>query len=894
MKVAFERGILLPELDLWLDPYDERDTAFISHAHSDHIGNHREVILSAITAKMMAMRLPGERVEHPLPFHLPLSFRGASITLLPAGHIFGSAQAHIKLGDQTLLYTGDFKLRQGMSAEAIEWLHADTLIMETTYGLPKYVFPPVEQVIAEVTKFCLESLEENSVPILFGYSLGKAQEILAALNGSGLRILLHPSVYRITKLYEELHRPLPEYLSFDESRTAGSVVICPPNANRTRLVQRIKNRRTAILTGWALNQGTIHRYQCDAAFPLSDHADYPDLIRYVELIRPQRVFTVHGFAREFAEDLRRRGVEAWSLGEDNQLEFALPITATTSQSISIQETNDVPGSGLLKFAKVCHQISELTGKLRKIDILSSYLISLTDEELPIVATYLTGHAFPRSTGKTLQIGWAVIRKALIQASGLSETQFRSISSGYGDAGRVAYEVLLGRTSGKEISIREVAERFSALQDAVGPVAKATLLADCLGTAGSEGGSYLIRILTGDLRIGLKEGLLEEAIATAFGTRLEQIKEVNMLTGDIGETAQLAKNNQLSTANLTLFRPVRCMLAIPEPSPEAIWDRVRSEFNTQTALVEAKYDGIRAQLHGTPHRTEIYSRDLRNISDEFPELAGIRFNEDLILDGEIVAFEMDKTLSFFDLQRRLGRKRTLDLFEAEDIPVLFIAFDLLRSNGETLLKTPLGDRRRRLSELTLPDRIKVSPTGKIASIEDIEQAYKTARRERQEGLMIKDAGSLYTPGRRGGSWIKFKKELATLDVVVVGVEQGHGKRSHLLSDYTFSVRDEETGTLQTIGKAYSGLTDVEIEELTEHFVRTTIRKERYYRLVAPEIVLEVAFNAIQPSDRHASGLALRFPRIKSIRRDKTIQEIDTVQYARQLVRETHSQGGTARR
>ncbi len=221
-----------------------------------------------------------------------------------------------------------------MSAEAIQWLPADTLIMETTYGLPNYRFPPTEQVIAELTKFCLETLEENLVPILFGYSLGKAQELLAALNGNGLRILLHPSVYKMTKIYEEFGQPLPEYFLYDENRTAGSVVICPPNANRTRLVQRIKNRRTAILTGWALNPATIHRYQCDAAFPLSDHADYPDLIRYVELIRPKRVFTVHGFAREFAADLRRRGIEAWSLEKNNQLELALPMSAPVHQSDS--------------------------------------------------------------------------------------------------------------------------------------------------------------------------------------------------------------------------------------------------------------------------------------------------------------------------------------------------------------------------------------------------------------------------------------------------------------------------------------------------------------------------------------------------------------------------------
>ncbi len=552
MKVTFERGIFLPELDLWLDPKDERDTAFVSHAHSDHIGNHREVILSEITAKLMAARLPGRRVEHWLPFHSPVNFRGATVTLLPAGHIFGSAQLHIKLGEETLLYTGDFKLRPGMSAEPIAWLRADTLIMETTYGLPKYIFPPVEQVIAEVTKFCLETLEEDLVPVLFGYSLGKAQEILAALHGSGLRILLHPSVYRMSKLYEEWHPPLPEYSLYEESQTAGSVVICPPMANRTRLVQRIKNRRTAILTGWALNPATIHRYQCDAAYPLSDHADYPELVKYVELVQPQRVFTVHGFAHEFAEDLRRRGIDAWSLGEDNQLELTLPIIIPAVGPIPTPESQELTDSGFLKFSKICQQIASLTGKLKKTAILSNYLISLTDNELPLVAIFLTGHAFSRSAGQTLQVGWAVIRKALIQASGLSETHFRSISAGYGDAGRVAYEALLGRTDRRGMGIAEISERFAGLQAASGPMAKAALLTDWLRMVDPESGSYIVRILTGDLRIGLKEGLLEEAIAAAFGAQLEQVKEANMLTGDIGETARLAKTDQLGAANLTLF------------------------------------------------------------------------------------------------------------------------------------------------------------------------------------------------------------------------------------------------------------------------------------------------------------------------------------------------------
>src|SRR6516164_6423274 len=207
MQVDFRRGIFLPNLDLWLDPWDEQQTAFVSHAHSDHIGNHREVILSQTTARLMAARLPGERIEHRLPFHSEIDFRNARIRLLPAGHILGSAQIYIESRGTSLLYTGDFKLRPGMSAEPAEHCHADILVMETTYGLPMYRFPPTAEVIADLTNFCVEALEDHQIPILFGYSLGKSQEILAALHDSGLRIQLHPNVFTITKLYEELRQP---------------------------------------------------------------------------------------------------------------------------------------------------------------------------------------------------------------------------------------------------------------------------------------------------------------------------------------------------------------------------------------------------------------------------------------------------------------------------------------------------------------------------------------------------------------------------------------------------------------------------------------------------------------------------------------------------------------
>ena len=881
MKVEFQRGIYLPGLDLWLDPWDEQPTAFVSHAHSDHIGNHREVILSETTARLMAARLPGQRIEHQLPFHTSIEFRAANIRLLPAGHILGSAQIYLESKGESLLYTGDFKLRPGKSAEQAQWCQADTLIMETTYGLPRYHFPPTAEVINQVTKFCAEAIEDGHVPILFGYSLGKAQEILAALHGSHLRIQLHPSVHKMTKLYEELRQPLPAFDLYNPTHVNGSVLICPPGANRTRMVQQIKNRRTAILTGWALQAGAVHRYQCDAAFPLSDHADYPDLMRYVDLTRPGKVLTVHGFAREFAEDLRRRGIEAWSLGEDNQLELALPANSFRVTSGLVRMSRPHADDGLSRFSQTCDEIKLLSGKLKKIEILSTYLRSLSGAELPMVATFLTGRAFSRNSGRPLQIGWAIIRKALMLAGQLTEQQFRTVAAGYGDAGQIAYEILLSNLEPAEFSFREVGQRFEELQLIAGPVAKSSFLADWLRVLGSDNGSYIIRILTGDLRIGLKEGLLEEAIAAAFEVNLDRVKEANMLTGDIGEVALLAKKNQLESASLIFFRPAKSMLAIPEPSATAIWERVTSDFPSRTAITESKYDGIRAQLHADKSRTKLYSRDLRDISDEFPELADLQFADQLILDGEILAFHQGKKLSFFDLQRRLGRKRTSDLFETDDVPVVYMAFDLLRLNGELLLKTPLRERRRKLNELIFSDRIKIAPIRLVSTLREVDEAYIAARSESHEGLMIKDPDSLYTPGRRGGNWIKFKKELATLDVVVVGAEEGHGKRSHVLSDYTFAVRDQETGLLETIGKAYSGLTDQEIENLTEHFMRTTLRRDHRFRQVIPEIVLEVAFDSVQQSDRHSSGLALRFPRIKRIRHDKTVEEIDTLQHARSI-------------
>ena len=936
IDVRYERGVFLPQQNLWLDPWEAKDFAFVSHAHSDHIAPHREIIVSERTASLMRARLPRKRNEIILPFSQEKDVRGMRVTLFPAGHIFGSAQLFLRTENDSLLYTGDFKLRQGQSAEATEWTAAHTLIMETTYGIPRYRLPPTEEVIAQIVAFCRDAIENKEVPVLLGYSLGKAQEILCALAGADLTPMLHGSVYQMTRIYEQYGQKFCHYLRYHAHDLAGKVLICPPSANRSRMLEKIQRKRVAMISGWAVDPNAIYRYQVDAAFPLSDHADYDDLLRYVELVGPKRVFTLHGFAAQFARDLRARGIEAWALTEENQMELTLGTSLAqlpdTAIAVSTAQSNGLPPmtaaattatpSEFLAFAHVGQAIAATPGKLEKVRLLAEYFSTLDDERLAFATVYFTGHAFPQTDLRTLQVGGSVIYRALGSATKISDAEFRRIAHSHGDAGKTAFEVLDGRTVPEAFGIADSYKFFEQLQKLRGPVAKKESLQNRLARLSAREGQYVVKILTGDLRIGLREGLVEEAIAQAFNAPLDEVKETNMLLGDIGRTAVLAKNNELHRAELSLFRPIKCMLASPEPTAEAIWKRFvdvaaavsaaePKNLTPETApattvaavadrgpapptpattiYVEDKFDGIRAQLHASRARAEIFSRDLKRITGQFPEIAehAREFSEEVILDGEIIAFAEDRKLTFFDLQKRLGRKTdALDLFETSsaDVPVIFVAFDLLFLDGRSLLRTPLRERRELLRGLKLPSKFQIASVEAAHSANEIENEFKRARLRLNEGLMVKDPESFYSPGRRGMFWFKLKKELATLDVVVVGTELGHGKRNQVLSDYTFAVRDEGSGELLPIGKAYSGLTDAEIAELTEHFKQNTLVERGRYREVKPDIILEVAFNSIQPSSRHSSGLALRFPRIKAIRRDKTIENIDTLAYAQQLATE----------
>ncbi len=927
IEVRYQRGLHLPELDLWLDPWDAKPWAFVSHAHADHFARHQSALCSTVTASLVRSRysLAESRLDA-VPFHAAIERHGHRLRLLPAGHIAGSAMLHVtRLADgATLLYTGDFKVRKGRTAEPVVFQQADLLILETTFGLPHYAFPPPLEVESAVLRFVHDTLADGEVPVLLGYSLGKAQEALALLHEHGIPALLHPNVAEMTRACREAGVPgLPEPLILgaapDASSSAipgGHAVIAPPNAVRSKLLRAIPKRRVAMLSGWALTPGASYRYRVDEAIPLSDHADHPGLLECIQRVRPKKILTVHGSTREFAAELRQRGHDAWSATGNDQLDLQLsPPPARSGLPGSGTQTSASarhvrPICPLADFTSLCRLTGETSSRLEKIRHLATYLRGLeADDDLALAVNWLTGRALPRAADRRAsQTGSATLRRALLKLPGVREERYREISQSQNDAARTARLLLQELTLKPEpLDLAGLAAFFSDLAAAPGSLARIDVLADRLRTLHPAEGETLVKLLTGDLRIGLKEGLVEEAVAEAFAADPAEIRHAHMLTGDLGDTALLARRKALHEAALRPLVPVKVMLASPMPDADALVaahafsNSQPSTPDSQLSLwLEPKYDGIRAQLHKSGDRAALFSRDLRPLDGEFPELltAALRIPGDFILDGEIIAHAEGRRLTFHDLQTRLGRISTSqgDLFPAgtssANAPVRFIAFDLLYHNGEDLLALPLEQRRARLETQEWktqdsredPDdscTIRLISVLRADGSTAVQAAFKQARADGHEGLIAKDPASPYSPGRRGKAWLKLKTS-STLDCVVVAAEQGHGKRAEVLSDYTFAVRDEAGGQLRIIGKAYSGLTDAEIEELTAHFQRHTLSKERRKHHVEPNLVLEIAFDSIKPSKRHDSGLALRFPRIHAIRRDKTVADIDTLQYARSLV------------
>ena len=604
-----------------------------------------------------------------------------------------------------------------------------------------------------------------------------------------------------------------------------------------------------------------------------------------------------------------------------------------------------------RLAELCERIAATTKKTEKVALLADYFRS---RELPDAATsavFLSGRAFAAFDERTLQIGGSLLWKLVVEfaagqkstgagsekqilrglkparddknkelARGAEAPHYPSATSALtaayrqrGDLGAAAFDVLLVKApASSTITLQEVRATFDQISETRTATAKAAVLKSLLERATALEAKYILKIITGELRIGLKESLVEEAIAKAYDQPLGRVQRANMLLGDIGATLQLAAEHRLDEARMRLFHPIGFMLASPAADAEEAFQYF------EHALVEDKYDGIRAQAHCGGGQVRLFSRTLDELTPSFPELVGplSEFAEDVILDGEIVAWRDNQdgghAMPFGEIQRRHGRKQVSSDLIAE-VPVAYVVFDVIYAAGELMIDKPLSERTAILGRVfaganRVTPRPVVTAQGKLLfepqieeeaaasgwvlrapsvradSVDQLERYFDEAMARGNEGLMIKDLESPYMPGRRGRWWLKLKRELATLDVVVTAAEFGHGKRIHVLSDYTFAVRKGEE--LVNIGKAYSGLTDKEIAELTEWFLAHTTADHGHLREVEPKIVLEVAFNAIMRSDRHGSGFALRFPRIVRVRHDKQPEEIDTVEAVEQVYKRQH--------
>ncbi len=532
---------------------------------------------------------------------------------------------------------------------------------------------------------------------------------------------------------------------------------------------------------------------------------------------------------------------------------------------------------MLDFARAGAAVGATSATLEKTRILGGYFRTLDEDDLKRAAVYMSGRAFPPSQRRTLGLGWSTLSKVVSSVSRRDEAELGEIFRKHSDLGDWAAEALDGSTQPAPVSLQDVEATLEAIRSARGNTKVAPLEA-MVRLMDPESARFFIKIISGEMRIGLSEGLVEAAIAEAFGVPITQVKRVHLVTGDIGETAVRCKRGHFEASSITLFQPVRFMLASPVETPGEVFERMA----TGKVWTEEKYDGVRCQMHRQASRVELFSRDLKETTAAFPELteAAPSLGHDVLFDGEVLAHRDGRVLRFFELQRRLGRKK-VDADLRRDVPVVLVIFDLLWLDGRTLLDEPLTERRKLLESLGLEHPYLLARLEEATDPEHLDRIFAETRGRGNEGLMVKDPLSPYTPGRRGLAWLKLKRPLATLDVVVTAVEWGHGKRKGVLSDYTFAVKDTQTGRLVNVGKAYTGLTDAEIAEFTRRFLEMTVEDHGHVRLVRPEVVLEVAFDSIQHSGRHLSGYALRFPRIVRIRDDKPVEEIDTLERVAEL-------------
>jgi DNA ligase-1 len=532
------------------------------------------------------------------------------------------------------------------------------------------------------------------------------------------------------------------------------------------------------------------------------------------------------------------------------------------------------GMQFLEFARICERLEGIPGRLDMIEEVAAVLPRLGDDELPVFVRFVMGRVFPDWSTKKLGVGPNLLYDAVAYVVGTKRETVREAINAIGDAGR-AVEDLLARKEQtsffvQELDLVDVYREFGRMAAAGGQRSQREKLRVAQGLFGNARpleGRYLTRLMLEELRIGMGEGNVRDAVARAFDIDVRLVEHAHQAMNDLGEVALLARRDPGALARVTIepFRPVKMMLAQAGTIAGQLTDHGE-------VAVEYKYDGSRFQFHKQGDVCRIYSRRLEEVTESLPDIARQlqeATDHDVILDGEAVAVRDGRPMPFQYVIRRFRRKHEVDAM-MEKIELVPRVFDILYLDGETLMDRPLGERRTILEEVLGAHVAEQFRVGDAAAAEAI---YADALALGHEGVMVKVLDSPYTPGVRGRLWVKVKPGVETLDLAVVGAEWGEGRRAKMFGSFLLAVQDQ--GRLLPVGKVATGITDETLAELYTLFKDSVIARSGKEVTLEPAVVFEVGYSEIQTSPNYESGYALRFPRFVRVREDKSVDEVETL-------------------
>ncbi len=836
-----------PAGDFYIDPWGPVERALITHAHSDHARPGSRRYLTARDGEaLLRARLGGEATIEGVGYGERLNMNGAAVSFHPAGHILGSAQIRIERGGEVCVVSGDYKVAPDATCAAFEPQRCHTFVTESTFALPIYRWPAEAEIAREIEGWWRGNREAGLNSVLYAHPLGKAQRVLAAIDASIGPIAAHGAVEKYSAIYRARGIAIPAMM--EAKPRDGALVLAPPSAMGSPWLKRFGAISTAMASGWMRIRGTRRRRSLDRGFALSDHADWPGLLAAIEATGAETVWAMHGYRAPTGAVARG----AWE--------------ARGNAGDALRSGRR---RGMKAFAELYAALDGTTKTNGKIAALTRYLSQAPAEDAVWAISFLIGRRPKRLLPSRRLAEWAIAE------AGVPEWLFGECYHAVGDFAETIALLLPPAARSSDLPLHVwVEERLLPMREASDEQRRAHLTAAWREM--DEGQRFAWnKLITGEFRVGVSQSLVVRAIAETSGAAPETI--AHRLMGEWQPTADFWR--QLTAADsrdADVSRPYPFCLAYPlEGAVEDLGDRREWQ-------VEWKWDGIRAQLIRRGWKTWLWSRGEELITDRFPEIeaVGALLPEGTAIDGEVMPWKNGAPLAFAQMQRRIGRK-SLGAKILSDVPAALVAYDLLELRGEDVRERPLEWRRAQLEAIAPPDSALVlSPVVEAPTWEELRTLRGESRARKVEGLMLKRLNSPYRVGRRRGDWWKWKIEPYSVDAVLIYAQPGNGRRASLFTDYTFGVWDD--GKLTPFAKAYSGLSDEEIREVDAFVRRNTLEQFGPVRHVKPELVFELAFEGIQKSSRHRSGIAVRFPRMARWRKDKTADQADSIETIRALL------------